>query len=157
MDKFILNSDSVRANCIAFLSQIPSDGSKEVTINDVKEKRSQGQRRLQWMWYTDIAKEQGYQPEFIRDYYMRKFAVRIFYRDDINGSADTLDAIRDLKARGMNEHYEALIHGFVKNISSNSFSVKQNKEYLDLVYHDAIEKGLVLKVPEDLKYAHETT
>ncbi len=158
MDKtvFTISSNEILVNCLSVITREHDNQLIDVTISDHKADRTGAQRRLQYMWYTDIAKSQGHTVEYIRNYYMRKFALMIFYRDDINSSADTLDAIKDLKAKGMNAHYEALIHGFVENITTNSFKVAQNKEYLDSVYMDAVNAGIQLRVPEDLMYAHET-
>ena len=91
---------------------------------------------------------------------MYKFAVPIFYRDNIevNGvySADTIDAIRQVKAAGLGQNYEQLMRAFVSGITSNSFTVAQNTEYLKAVDHHAMEQGIVLFVPRDCvgaKYA----
>jgi len=154
MDKqhYVISSPEVMANCLAAIASESQKTVLAVTIAEHKEDRSQAQRRLQYMWYTQIAKDQGHTTKYIRNFYMRKFALQIFYRDDINSSADTLDAIKDLKAKGMSQHYEALLHGFVENITSNSFNVSQNKEYLDSVNLHATNQGIQLRVPEDLRF-----
>lgn len=155
------NAPQITTNCIAAIrSGLADGGAIRVTITDKKEDRSQAQRRLQWKWYTQIANELGESKETIRNRMMYKFGVPIFYRDNIevNGvySADTIDAIKQLKASGMNQHYEQLMRAFVSGITSNSFSVKQNSEYLNLVDQDATEKGVALFIPEDCQGAkHE--
>ena len=157
MDKmlFTICNNEVLINCLSTITREHEKQLIDVIVSDHKADRTAAQRRLQYMWYTDIAKHQGHTIEYIRDYYMRKFAVNIFYRDDINCSADTLDALKDLKARGMIQHYEALLHGFVKNITTNSFTTSQNREYLDSVFMHASDNGIALRVPDDLKYAYE--
>lgn len=159
MDKmhYVINSAYSMANCLAAIANESQRHILSVTIAEHKEDRSEAQRRLQYVWYTEIAKRQGHDVRYIRDYYMRRYALTIFYRDDINGSTATIDAIKGVKAKGMIEHYEHIIKGFVKNITTNSFNVSQNKEYLDLVYMHAINQGIQLTVPEDLKYSYEAS
>lgn len=158
-ETYNLSSDNpqITSDCIAFIRESLADGCLRVTITDKKEDRSQAQRRLQWKWYTQIANELGECKTVLRNRMMYKYGVPIFYRDNIlvNGvySADTIDAIRQLKINGMNQHYEQLMRAFVSGISSNSFSVKQNSEYLKLVDQDATEKGIALFIPDDCQGA----
>lgn len=153
-----LDNPQVTTNCIAFIREgLASGDGLRVTVSNKKEERSQAQRRLQWKWYTQIAVELGEDNSVIRNRMMYKFGVPIFYRDNIevNGvySADTIDAIRQVKACGMIPHYEQLMRDFVARITSNSFSVKQNTEYLKAVDQWAIEKNIRLFVPADCEVA----
>ncbi len=134
-------------------SELGSDNKVTVTISDRKEDRSQAQRRLQWKWITQIADFVGEDKSSIRNRLVYRHAVPIFYRDNIviNGvySADTIDAIRMLKAQGMIEQYQQLMRGFVSSISTNSFTVKQNTEYLEAIFNEATEQSIELFVPRD--------
>ena len=142
------------ANCFDLIRSELAEGKKlVVTIKDANEKRSQAQRRLQWMWYGQAGQQVGMKDSEIRDQMMRRFGVPIFYRDDINGTSNTIDVIRHLKAIGMRVEYEEMRDNFVKLITSNSFNVKQNNEYLNNIYHFWREQNIFLSVPEDLKHA----
>lgn len=141
-------------NCFSIIrSAMAEDRSLTVMISDKREARSQAQRRLQWAWYTQIANFVGEDKNRVRNMSMNRHAIPIFYRDNIiiNGiySADTIDAIRQLKVNGMIEHYHQLMRGFVSNISSNSFSVKQNTEYLQAIFNECCDQAIDLYVPRD--------
>ena len=159
-----IDAPEITNNCFAEIrSQLGGGNELTVAISNAKESRSQAQRRLQYAWYTQISNEQGEAVSVIRNRLMNKFAVPIFYRDniEINGvySADTIDAIRLLKANGMIQQYQQLMRGFVSSITSNSFTVKQNAEYLKHVDHWANDQGITLFVPggfEAAKYNEGT-
>lgn len=160
MTEYFLKPDSpeITNNCIAFIrSELSSDKPLRVVITEKEQSRSQAQRQLQWSWYTQWANFSGDDKQVIRNRLMYRFGIPIFYRDNIviNGiySADTIDVIRDLKAKGLNMQYQQLIMQFVANISSNSFTVKQNTEYLESVFNFANEQGVSLFVPGDLSNA----
>lgn len=158
MSQFIIISESVLKACISEITLDP-DNPQVVTIKPHKESRSSAQRRLMWMWYTEIGKQQGETKETIRNRLMYRYGVGIFYLFDIhtNGvsSVETIDSIKKLKILGLNHEYQQMMKSFVAVVSSNSFDVKQNKMYLDFIQQYAIENGLGLTFPDDLKYALE--
>jgi len=150
--RFVLNSDSVVENCCNWIADNYSDECDlEVIIQSIDEKRSGKQRRLQYMWYTQIAKEWGWSVKRVRNFYMEKYAVVMFYRDNINDAANTVDCIKSLKDQALLGQYKQLKLHFVESITTSSFSVKQNSEYLNQVERHAISKGVGLLIPDDLK------
>lgn len=152
MESYIIirNKDNAQA-AASLIWDIPIDGSHEVLIREAKSGRSSKQRRLQWKWYSEIGSSWGWETKEVRDYYMKKYAINIFYRDDINGSANSIDVIRDLKAEGMKMHYNEMVNCFVKNITSNSFNVKQNHEYLEQIDRHASQQGMRLTIPGEMQ------
>jgi len=138
-----------------FVYALPIDGTYEVVIRKSKKDRSNLQRRLQWKWYCEIAKAWGWEPKAVRDHYMKKFAIAIFYRDDINDSANSIDVINSLKSLGMRGEYDQLVKCFVENITSNSFKVGQNHEYMEQIDRDATQKGVGLTIPGEFKNVYK--
>ena len=153
MTRFVLTGKEVLANLFIFLAQIDLDSYEtlEVIIQVVNEKRRQKQRRLQYMWYTEISKSWGWSVKRVRNYYMEIYAVPMFYRDNINDSADTIDCIKNLKHQGMQMEYEQMKKHFIESITSSSFSVKQNSEYLTQIEGHAYSKGVHLTIPNDMQ------
>ena len=152
---YTITSDKVRANCIAEISCLPVDSTMEVIIREAKKDRSQGQRRLGHTWHGQTAKQRGVSQQAQRNYIMRVLAVPIFYRDNIevNGvySADSIDVIRKLKTLGMTMEYEQMVDNFAANITTNSFSVKQNAEFLTNYQNLAVQEGWALSIPDELR------
>ena len=155
MTTYRIASDRVRAGCIAEISCLPVDSTMEVTIKEAKKDRSQAQRRLGHMWHGEVSKQRGESHDQTRNLVMLKLAVPIFYRDNIcvNGvySADTLDIINQLKLVGSLQQYHQLMRGFVSGITTGSFSVKQNAEFLTNYENLAIQEGWALSIPDDLR------
>jgi len=145
----------------SLFSLIRSDLDQEkrltVTVSDKSESRSSAQRRLMWAWYVQIANFTGVHSAVIRNEMMRRFGVPIFHRDQIqiNGISATIaiDSIRDLKTEGLYRHYNAMSEMYVSAITSNSFNVKQNAEYLTDVFNFAASEGIRLFIPKNCKNA----
>ncbi len=154
---FNIANEQIRKNAINALLDCPADNSMEVIIQEVKKDRSAAQRRLGHMWHGEVAKQTGSTHDATRNRIMYKLAVPIFYRDDIvvNGihSANTIDVIRHLKTQGLGMEYEQCMMSFVAGITTNSFSVKQNAEFLTNYENLAIVEGWALSVPDELRYA----
>ena len=55
---FHISTPAIRANCLAFISQL-EDPHAIVTIKNKKETRSAAQHRLKWQWMGFIAKERA--------------------------------------------------------------------------------------------------
>ena len=126
-----------------------------LTIEEAGDARTAAQRRWQWKVYTEIGRYYGEHKEVIRKRMMVKFAVNIFYRDDINGSTRTLDAIKAVKAAGMGDQYWILIEQFVASITSNSFSPKQNSEYMECIVNHCAHEGVPITIPDQGLMAYE--
>lgn len=141
-------------NCFSLIrTDLINEKILTITISDRREIRSQAQRRLMWSWYTQIATFTGAHKDEIRNEMMKRFAIPIFYRDQIvvNGvnSADTIDTIRDLKSHGLHNFHSQLATSFVACISSNNFNVKQNTEYLDDIFKFSLDQECYLYIPRE--------
>lgn len=124
----------------------------QVTIKSATKSRSARQRRLQHMIHGDIAKHYGYQQHQVRNMMMKKFAIPIFYEDDINDSRATIDAIYAVKAiPGMYPYYQELIRDFARKITSNSFNTKQNAQYINQLEYWANERRIPIRIPDDMR------
>jgi len=154
---YLLANETVRGNAIKYILEADMDSKTEIIVQEVKQDRSQAQRRLGHMWHGEVAKQTGHTHDQIRNRIMLKLAVPIFYRDriQVNGvySSDTIDVIRNLKTQGMQMEYQQCMKSFVAGITTNSFTVKQNKEFLDSYQNLAISEGWGLTVPDELRFA----
>ena len=155
--RFAIVNEQTKINALTELAKINYDDEKEVIIQEVKKDRSQAQRRLTHMWHGEVAKQTGNSHDTIRNRVMLKLAVPIFYRDNIEvngvGCSETIEAIRNLKTQGLEAEYIKMMQSFVSLITTNSFTVKQNKEFLDNYNDLAISEGWSLSVPDELRYA----
>ena len=152
--KYIIHDEQILTNAVVDITQRFYSGDLfEVNVSDHKENRSSAQRRLQWAWYTQEAKHCGEDKNDIRNRHMYRHGLPIFYRDNINDCVEAIDTIKNLKAIGMVDEYRIMIKTFVVNITSSSFKVAQNHEYLNAVFYDCAHRGVHLFVPDELQGA----
>ncbi len=154
---FVLQSDQIVTSLFSYVRSAynePEGNIVEVVIREHKKDRSGSQRRLGHMWHGQVADQVGVEPSVIRNRIMFKLAIPIFYRDNIvvNGvySADTIDVIRNMKTQGMVMEYEQMMMSFAANITTSSFNVKQNSEFLKNYENYAASQGWHLTVPDEL-------
>ena len=130
-----------------------SDKQMLIVVEPKKQSRSAAQRKLVNAWYDQWAKFTGESREIERNRIMYKCGLDIFRRDDIeiNGvkSSDTINCIELIKSKGMIMEYNHMIMDFCSKITSSSFNVKQNAEYIDNVYRYAMNKRVPLYIPND--------
>lgn len=142
---FTLTSDSQRAECSKYLFTIQPDKKLpyKVVVTPGSETRTDRQRRLQFLWYRERAKQFGNTPKYEQRYCKLVFGIPILRCDDDEfndfyaGTIDHLEYNRQLVAM---DFVEVTRH----------FSVKQNVEYLNDIENDSIENGCTLTHPEDL-------
>ncbi len=124
-----------------------------ITAKPKKQSRSDAQRRLVNAWYDQWSVFTGEARSIERNRIMYKCGLDIFYRDniEINGvySADTIDCIKLLKAKGFIAEYTHMIMDFCSKITSSSFTVKQNAEYIENIWRLALERNIPLYIPSD--------
>lgn len=158
--EFFLTPDNaeITNNCFAEIrSHLGSGLDISVKITEKSQSRSAAQRKLVNIWYTQWATWAGEDRTRQRNVIMYKCGVSIFYRDNIciNGaySADSLDCISKLKQLGMITEYNQLMLEFAAKVTSSSFTVKQNAEYLDNIWRLSVDSGVQLHVPSDCENA----
>ncbi len=159
---FSLRTDEIRANCIAFISQLESGKNWVVSIKSEKEARSDAQNRLRWLWFGFMEKElagvgKGRTREQWNMYYKHKYMRELLIAQDEDFVAffdnydDTCDRLKGspLLAEYQKQWWECVAR--TEYMNTKTFS-----EWMNLVDNDARETyGLVLPVPDDLMWLRE--
>ena len=116
--------------------------------------RSKAQNRLYWKWLHEIHRKTGNDEDQLHYEFKKKFLIGILKRDD-KDYADMCLAISALK-QSESEQFEAIANGVIRETSTTRMDTKQFTEYLNLIEAFALKTfGLVLPVPDNLKYALE--
>lgn len=136
-------SDIKRA--VRLVEEIPTDGTMVVYINPDDELRTTKQRKLQQVWYTQIANEEQTKnsKKGVECYCKLTFGVPILMRDN-PGFAERWTKIAN------HFMYEEQIKFMIDFPVTRLFGVRQNIEYLtemELHYQD---EGVVLRNKDDL-------
>ena len=136
-------------------TQAINDGKPLVVeIKPEAKDRSKAQNRLYWKWLHEIHRKTGNDEEQLHYEFKKKFLIGILKRDD-DEYAEMCLAIKTLK-QSESEQYEAIANGVIRETSTTRMDTKQFTEYLNLIEAFALKTfGLVLPVPDDLKYALE--
>ena len=122
-----------------------------VEIRPETRDRSKAQNRLYWKWLHEIHRKTGNDEDQLHFEFKKKFLIGILKRDD-KDYADMCLAISALK-QSESEQYEAIANGVIRETSTTRMNTAQFTEYLNLIEAFALKEfGLVLPVPDDLKY-----
>ena len=125
-----------------------------VEIRPESKDRSKAQNRLYWKWLHEIHKKTGNDEDQLHFEFKKKFLIGILKRDDDEYAAMCL-AITALK-QSESEQFEAIANGVIRETSTTRMNTNQFTTYLQLIEAFALKEfGLVLPVPDDLKYALE--
>ena len=122
-----------------------------VEIRPETKDRSKAQNRLYWKWLHEIHRKTGNDEDQLHFEFKKKFLIGILKRDDDDYAAMCL-AISALK-QSESEQFEAIANGVIRETSTTRMDTKQFTEYLNLIEAFALKEfGMVLPVPDDLKY-----
>ena len=146
---FIIRDEGGRIAALLFIEEAPLDKPLEVSVCEYKPNRSAAQRRLQWLWNTQLGNHLGLTKDEIHLMIKEKFAVPIFTRDD-QGYAEMVESVKAVRRAGMNRDADALKREIVKRTSTEDFSVAQAAEYLTEMERFAAEKGAAITYPADV-------
>jgi hypothetical protein len=53
--EIIVDNERKATYCASLLRELPTDGSMTIRFADTDESSTARQRRLQWMWYSEVA------------------------------------------------------------------------------------------------------
>ena len=136
-------------------TQAINDGKPLVVeIRPESKDRSKAQNRLYWKWLHEIHRKTGNDEDQLHFEFKKKFLIGILKRDD-KDYADMCLAISALK-QSESEQFEAIANGVIRETSTTRMNTAQFTEYLNLIEAFALKTfGLVLPVPDDLKYLRE--
>lgn len=125
-----------------------------VEVRPESKDRSKDQNRLYWKWLHEIHKKTGNDEDQLHFEFKKKFLIGILKRDDDEYAAMCL-AISALK-QSESEQFEAIANGVIRETSTTRMNTAQFTTYLNLIEAFALsEFGMVLPVPDDLKYVME--
>ena len=125
-----------------------------VEIRSESRDRSKAQNRLYWKWLHEIHRKTGNDEDQLHFEFKKKFLIGILKRDDDDYAAMCL-AISALK-QSESEQYRAIADGVIRETSTTRMDTAQFTEYLNLIEAFALKEfGMVLPVPDDLKYVME--
>lgn len=125
-----------------------------VEIRPESRDRSKAQNRLYWKWLHEIHRKTGSDEDQLHFEFKKKFLIGILKRDD-KDYADMCLAISVLK-QSESEQFEAIANGVIRETSTTRMNTAQFTTYLQLIEVFALKEfGLVLPVPDDLKYVME--
>lgn len=149
-EHFILHTEFIRENAIAFMNKIELDGKTQVTFCNAGDKSAK-QRGLDWMWSTDIANSgMGGKFEDTKDNVHRvckfKWAIPIFVRDD-PFFAELYKAYINLH-KGDPERMKWFVDTMVH---TEEFNVSQMAEYLTEKQRHYLDLNFPLRDPTDHK------
>lgn len=125
-----------------------------VEIKPESKDRSKAQNRLYWKWLHEIHKKTGNDEDQLHFEFKKKFLINILKRDDESYAVMCL-AISQLK-QSESEQFRAIADGVIRETSTTRMNTSQFTNYLNLIEAFALKEfGMVLPVPDDLKYALE--
>ena len=156
---FLIQSHTDITKAINYMHTNYSQAIKEgkplvIEIKPEAKDRSKAQNRLYWKWLHEIHRKTGNDEDQLHYEFKKKFLIGILKRDD-KDYADMCLAISALK-QSESEQFEAIANGVIRETSTTRMNTAQFTEYLNLIEAFALKEfGLVLPVPDDLKYVLE--
>ncbi|WP_180111321.1 recombination protein NinB [Acinetobacter sp. YH12136] len=148
-------------------NQAINDGKPLVVRIDQKEDdRSKAQNRLLHMWFGQLAKHTGDEPETIKYEMKKKFLARMCVRDSeaaaeayeaVMGYRDVLRLLDGQEKLTHTAKYNRVVKMFIQDhVKSSKLNKKQFTEFCDKVHAFAsVTLGVYLTVPDDLMYLRE--
>lgn len=148
MKSIVINSEQRRTYCQNLISELSVDGSKTIEIKNTDKNSTAAQRRLQWLWNTEVAQSGLGQDDDKNQVHIRAkmmFAHPILLRDDevypilYKCFKDTVKS---------SDNYALYIKDFANQyISTERFTKAQRAEYLTDFQRYWTGKGVNLTDP----------
>jgi hypothetical protein len=126
-------------------------GKMSVTIQRHENSRTDAQRRLIWLWNSQIGDSLGWTKDEVHSYMKEHLSIPIFTRDN-PGFSLMIDSVKQVKASGQLREYLNIKAEVIKLISTNDYNVRQGAEHLTDMERFATDKGIRLTHPEDIYY-----
>ena len=149
MKEIILSSESNKNYCLTWIKEKALDGKHTVILKKTDKSPTAAQRRLQWLWNSEVAMSGLGSDDDKMDVHIRakyQFCRPILLRDnEIYGAIDTYfhDTVKNA------ENKAELIKEFARDyISTEQLTRKQRTEYLTEFQRFWLNKGVNLTNPE---------
>lgn len=148
--QIVINSRLSRFNAIEAIKAIRAEPVMEVIIQEYKDDRSAAQNRLYWCWLTDcmtttVNERAGNDKDWWHLFFKEKSLLNIYIRDNVNGTADTMSALFDVKVNCGSETYGNMKKFVIENISTTDANVSQFSEYLNDIQRFCGSVGISLR------------
>ncbi|MGZ5029043.1 MAG: hypothetical protein ACXWAT_00740 [Methylobacter sp.] len=148
--QIVINSRANRFNAIEAIKAIRSEPVMVVTIDEYKDDRSAAQNRLYWAWMHDCMttttnEHSGNDKDWWHLFFKEKSLLNIYIRDNVNGTADTMAALFDVKVNCGAETYNNMKKFVIENISTTDANVVQFTEYLNDIQRFCGSVGISLR------------
>ena len=168
---FPINSHADITKAISFMHTHYNKALEEnkplvVRIDQKQEDRSKAQNRLLHMWFGQMAKFTGDEPEKIKYEMKKKFLAKICVRDNesaqeayeaVLGYRDVLRLLDGDELRVNTAKYNRVVRMFIQDhVKSSKANKKQFSEFCDyIVAFSSVKLGVHLTMPDDLMYLKE--
>lgn len=168
---FVINSFDGVGKAIAYMHRHHADACAQgkplvVRINQKQEDRSKAQNRLLHMWFGQMAKFTGDEPEKIKYEMKKKFLAKIYIRDNpdaleafeaVMGYRDVLRMLSGQEKLTHTAKYNRVVRMFIQDhVKSSKANKKQFSEFCDyIVAFASVKLGVHLTIPDDLKWCYE--
>lgn len=161
--QFHLINSEIRANCIAYISQLNAGEKFVVTIKTEDESRSDAQHRLRWVWFTQAEKQlagigKGRTKEAWNLFFKHKYMPVILIEQDedyrlvFDQYKETCEILPDAaRHRYQSQFWERVI-------STKDMNVKSMSRWLDAIDKFFLTDDvyqLILVTPNDLDWVRK--
>jgi len=168
---FVINSFDGVGKAIAYMHRHYADACAQgkplvVRIDQKQEDRSKAQNRLLHMWFGQMAKFTGDEPEKIKYEMKKKFLAKIYIRDNpdaleafeaVMGYRDVLRMLSGQEKLTHTAKYNRVVRMFIQDhVKSSKANKKQFSEFCDyIVAFASVKLGVHLTMPDDLKWCYQ--
>jgi hypothetical protein len=153
--EFIINSQQSRKAAAEAVNNITRDPLMVVTISEYKKDRSAAQNRLMWSWLTDASvtknnEHAGNTKDWWHLFFKEHSLLNIYIRDNVNGTAETMSSLYEVKVSCGIETYNNMKKFIVENISTTDADVAQFTEYLQDIERFCNSVGISLRTDSNI-------
>lgn len=141
---FAITDDTARDLAHEFVSRVPANDNWFVRVDQKRPARSEAQRRLWWLWVTDISRHEHDEKADVHDRCKYRFLRPVLIRDDESGVLDRLWATIEQTSD------PAQIHAAMSLFHLSDPNVKQMAEILTDMEHWMVLRGVPFRHPDDL-------
>lgn len=151
----VIKSQDDRRKAFDAIKSIRSEPVMVVTIAEYKKDRSAAQNSLYWAWLTDCQnttcnEQAGRTKDEWHDEFKEKSLLNIYIRDNVNGTAETMAALYEVKLNCDVDVYSSMRNFVIKNISTTDANVTQFTEYLTDIERFCQTVGIQLRTDSDM-------
>lgn len=153
--QIVVNSRQNRFNAIEAIKAIRAEPVMQVTIEEYKDDRSAAQNRLYWAFMHDcerttVNEHAGNDKDWWHLFFKEKSLLNIYIRDNVNGTAETMAALFDVKVNCGADTYNNMKRFVIENISTTDANVAQFTEYLNDIQRFCGSVGISLRTDSQM-------